>query len=105
MHIVNISSMGGFQGTVKFPGLAAYSSSKAALVNFTELFAEEYKETSIKMNCLCLGAVQTEMLEQAFPGYVAPTSPSDMASYIVDFSFNGSKYFNGKILPVSSTTP
>ncbi len=105
LHIVNISSMGGFQGTVKFPGLAAYSSSKAALVNFTELFAEEYKETTIKMNCLCLGAVQTEMLEQAFPGYEAPTLPNEMAGYIVDFAKTGSKFFNGKILPVSISTP
>lgn len=105
MHIVNISSMGGFQGTMKFPGLAAYSSSKAALVNFTELFAEEYKNTTIKMNCLCLGAVQTEMLEQAFPGYIAPTSAEEMATYIVDFALNGARYFNGKILPVSISTP
>lgn len=105
MHIVNISSMGGFQGTMKFPGLAAYSSSKAALVNFTELFAEEHKETNIKMNCLCLGAVQTEMLEEAFPGYEAPTQPAEMAEYIVDFSLNGWKYFNGKVLPVSISTP
>lgn len=105
LHIVNISSMGGFQGTMKFPGLAAYSSSKAALCNFTELFAEEYKATNIKMNCLCLGAVQTEMLEQAFPGYIAPTQPAEMANYIVDFSKNGATFFNGKILPVSISTP
>ncbi|MBN9292433.1 MAG: SDR family oxidoreductase [Flavobacteriia bacterium] len=105
LHIVNISSMGGFQGTMKFPGLAAYSSSKAALCNFTELFAEEYKATNIKMNCLCLGAVQTEMLEQAFPGYIAPTRPAEMANYIVDFSKNGAAFFNGKILPVSISTP
>ena len=76
-----------------------------ALVNFTELFAEEYKETAIKMNCLCLGAVQTEMLEQAFPGYVAPTTPREMANYIVDFAQTGMKFFNGKILPVSISTP
>lgn len=105
LHIVNISSMGGFQGTMKFPGLAAYSSSKAALVNFTELFAEEHKDTTIKMNCLCLGAVQTEMLEQAFPGYNAPTSASEMANYIVDFALKGARFFNGKILPVSISTP
>ncbi|NRA11272.1 MAG: SDR family NAD(P)-dependent oxidoreductase, partial [Crocinitomicaceae bacterium] len=62
-HIVNISSVGGFQGSVKFPGLTAYSTSKAALCSFTEMFAEEYKESDIKMNCLALGAAQTEMLE------------------------------------------
>jgi short-subunit dehydrogenase len=35
------------------------------LCSFTELFAEEYKNSSIAMNCLCLGSVQTEMLEEA----------------------------------------
>lgn len=104
-HIVNISTMGGFQGSVKFPGLSAYSTSKAAVTSFTELFAEEYKESKIKMNCLCLGAAQTEMLEDAFPGYKAPLSAYEMASFVADFTLNGYKYFNGKILPVSLTTP
>jgi len=104
-HIVNISTMGAFQGSVKFPGLSAYSTSKAGVVSFTELFAEEYKETKIKMNCLCLGAVQTEMLEEAFPGFKAPLSAKSMASYIHDFASNGDKYMNGKILPVSLSTP
>ncbi|MGV3630583.1 MAG: SDR family NAD(P)-dependent oxidoreductase [Bacteroidota bacterium] len=104
-HIVNISSMGGFQGTVKFPGLASYSTSKAALASFTELFAEEYKETRIKMNCLCLGAVQTEMLEEAFPGYEAPLTAWEMAEFIHDFAVSAHRYLNGKIIPVSLTTP
>ncbi|MGM0478012.1 MAG: SDR family NAD(P)-dependent oxidoreductase [Bacteroidota bacterium] len=104
-HIVNISTVGAFQGSVKFPGLSAYSTSKAGITSFTELFAEEYKETPIKMNCLCLGAVQTEMLSEAFPGLEVPTSPEDMAAYIADFSLTGHQYFNGKILPVSASTP
>lgn len=104
-HIVNISSMGGFQGSAKFPGLTAYSSSKAALCSFTEVFAEEHKETSIKMNCLCLGAVQTKMLEQAFPGFVAEISPNEMASYIFDFACKQGRFINGKIIPVSLSTP
>ena len=104
-HILNISSMGGFQGSVKFAGLSTYSTSKAALCSFTELFSEEYKETKLAMNCLCLGAVQTEMLQEAFPGYEAPTSPSEIASFIVDFAQNGNRYFKGKILPVSLSTP
>lgn len=104
-HIVNISSMGGFQGSVKFAGLSAYSTSKAAVCSFTELFAEEYKDTKIKMNCLCLGAAQTEMLEEAFPGYEAPVSAKKMAEFIVDFALNGNQWINGKILPVSLSTP
>lgn len=104
-HIVNISSIGGFQGSVKFPGLTAYSTSKAALCSYTELFAEEFKETYIKMNCLCLGAAQTEMLEAAFPGYEAPVSAEKMAEFIADFALNGQQWMNGKIIPVSLSTP
>ena len=104
-HIVNISSVGGVQGSVKFPGLSAYSSSKAALVALTECLAEEYKETDLAFNCLALGAVQTEMLEEAFPGYQAPTSANDMATYIFDFSINGQYFYKGKVLNVSKSTP
>lgn len=104
-HILNVSSVGGVQGSVKFPGLSAYSSSKAALVGLTECLAEEYKETSLAFNCLALGAVQTEMLEEAFPGYEAPTSAKDMASYIFDFSIKGPEFYKGKVLSVSKSTP
>lgn len=104
-HIVNISSMGGFQGSVKFAGLSAYSTSKAALCSFTEMFAEEYKESNIRMNCLCLGAAQTEMLAEAFPGYEAPVSAEKMAEFIANFALTGDQWINGKILPVSLSTP
>lgn len=104
-HIVNISSMGGFQGSAKFAGLSAYSSSKAAIAGLTECLAEEFKGQGISVNCLALGAVGTEMLREAFPGYEAPLSSRQMAEYIADFSLNGHKYYNGKILPVSLSTP
>ncbi|MDD7886362.1 SDR family oxidoreductase [Flavivirga sp. 57AJ16] len=104
-HVVTISSMGGVQGSIKFPGLSAYSSSKAAVITLTELLAEEYKETGPSFNVLALGAVQTEMLEAAFPGYEAPITALEMAQYIFDFSLNGSKYYNGKLLQVSNSTP
>lgn len=104
-HVVNVSSMGGIQGSVKFSGLAAYSSSKAAVITLTELLAEEYKETGPQFNTLALGAVQTEMLQEAFPGYNAPTTAREMAQYIYEFSLNGNKHFNGKILQVSNSTP
>ena len=104
-HIVNISSMGAFQGTVKFSGLSTYSSSKAALTNLTEMLAEEFKDTPLKFNCLCLGAVQTEMLAKAFPGYEAPVNPKQMAEFIVEFTLNQWKWINGKVIPVSLSTP
>ncbi len=104
-HILNISSMGGFQGTMKFAGLSAYSSSKAALICLTECLAEEFKNRNIAFNCLALGAAQTEMLEEAFPGYKAPISASEMADFVVNFALIGHKYLNGKVLPVSLSTP
>jgi len=104
-HVVNICSMGGVQGTVKFPGLSAYSSSKGGLITLTELLAEEFKDMGPAFNALALGSVQTEMLEEAFPGYKASVSSTKMASYILDFAFNGHQFYNGKVLPIALSTP
>ena len=104
-HVVSISSMGGIQGSMKFAGLSAYSSSKGALITLSELLAEEYKEQGIAFNVLALGAVQTEMLQEAFPGYQAPISAKAMADYIFNFALTGNQFYNGKILQVSSSTP
>ncbi len=104
-HVVTISSMGGIQGSMKFPGLAAYSSAKGAVITLSELLAEEYKEQQIAFNVLALGAVQTEMLAEAFPDYKAPISAEEMADYIYNFSLTGNKLYNGKVLQVSSSTP
>ena len=104
-HVVNISSMGGVQGSSKFPGLAAYSSSKGAVITLTELLAEEYKETGPAFNALAFGAVQTEMLEEAFPGYEAPLSAAEMGSYLLNFALTAHQFYNGKVLPISSGTP
>jgi len=104
-HIVNVGSMGGFQGSVKFPGLAAYSSSKSALHTLSECLAFELAAMGIKVNCLALGSAQTEMLEAAFPGYESPIMAFEMGKYVADFARTGHKFFNGKILPVAVTTP
>ena len=104
-HVVNISSMGGIGGSSKFSGLSAYSSSKGAVNILTELLAEEYKETGPFFNGLALGAVQTEMLAKAFPGFRAPLSAGEIAPYIAQFALTGHQFYNGKILPISSSTP
>tara|TARA_B100000941_G_C28465368_1_gene533199 strand:- start:95 stop:769 length:675 start_codon:yes stop_codon:yes gene_type:complete len=104
-HVVNISSMGGVQGAAKFPGLSAYSSSKGGLIILTELLAEEFKESGPAFNALALGAVQTEMLEEAFPGYKAPISATEMATYILEFALKGQQLYNGKVLPIACSTP
>ena len=104
-HVVSISSMGGIQGSMKFAGLAAYSSSKGALITLSELLAQEYMDREISFNVLALGAVQTQMLKEAFPDFQAKTSPEEMAEYIYDFAINGNKFLNGKTIQVSNTTP
>lgn len=104
-HVVTISSMGGIQGSMKFAGLSAYSSSKGAVITLSELLAEEYKDRAISFNVLALGAVQTEMLEEAFPGYKANLLASEMANYIYEFTLNGNKYYNGKVLQVTTSNP
>jgi NAD(P)-dependent dehydrogenase (short-subunit alcohol dehydrogenase family) len=104
-HIVNIASMGSFQGSIKYKGLSYYSASKAALACLTECLATEFLEYGIIVNCLAIGAVQTEMFEEAFPGYKAPVSAGEMGEFIGDFALKGHKLFNGKILPVAVNNP
>lgn len=104
-HVVSISSMGGIQGSLKFAGLSAYTSSKGALITLTELLAEEYRQSGISFNVLALGAVQTDMLKEAFPKYKAPVNAEEMAQFIGEFSLKGNKYLNGKVFQVSSSTP
>ena len=97
--------MGGFQGSAKFKGLSIYSAAKGALNILTECLAEEFNEVGIKVNSLALGSVNTEMLQQAFPGYKAMVQPQEMALYIKNFAETAHHYLNGKIIPVSLTTP
>jgi NAD(P)-dependent dehydrogenase (short-subunit alcohol dehydrogenase family) len=104
-HILNISSMSGFQGSAKFGGLSCYSASKAALSSLTECLAGELSGSGISVNCLALGSVQTEMFAEAFPGYVAPVNAPEMGKFIAYFALNGNRFFNGKIIPVALTTP
>ena len=104
-HIVNVSGMGGVQGSVKFPGLSVYSATKAVLINLAETLAVELKEKNISINTIAFGSVQTEMFGEAFPSVEAGLSVADAAKYLADFCLNGQKYFNGKVLQISTSTP
>ncbi len=77
-----------YKAAQNFPGLAAYSSSKGAVITLTELLAEEFKETGPAFNALAFGAVQTEMLEEAFPGYEAPSKCSRNGFISLEFCIN-----------------
>lgn len=104
-HVINITSMGGYQGSTKFKGLSHYSASKAALASLTECLAEEYKMDGLSFNALALGAVQTDMLAEAFPNFKPKVTAEQMGEFVANFAMNGKSYFNGKIIPVSITTP
>jgi NAD(P)-dependent dehydrogenase (short-subunit alcohol dehydrogenase family) len=104
-HVLNIASMGGIQGSIKFPGLSAYSSSKSALITLTECLAEEYKNQNISFNAIAFGSVQTEMLAEAFPNFKAPITAKEAAEFVAQFAVTGQKYFNGKILQMALGTP
>jgi len=104
-HIVNIGSMGGVQGSSKFPGLSFYSASKGALAIWSESLASELAGSRIAVNCLALGSVETKMLQQAFPGYIASNTAAEMAEFIVHFAFQAHQIISGKTLPVARTTP
>ena len=104
-NIINISSMSGFQGSLRFPGLAIYGASKAALSSLTESLAVELAEYNIHINALAIGSVNTQMLKTAFPDYSSPIQPEQMAKYIYSFASEGFKLYNGKTLPVAVTNP
>lgn len=104
-QIVNLSSMGGFQGSEKFPGLSLYSATKGAVAILTEAMATEWSSKGITVNCLCPGAVDTEMLKSAFPGYQAPVTPTQMAHYIISFAQTAPGIMNGRIIPVTMSDP
>jgi len=103
-HIINISSMSGYQGSRKFPGLTAYSSSKAALASLSECVAEEWRERYIYCNCLALGAVDTDMIKVSIPGLKPVITAIQMADYIYEFAIKGHTYYNGQVIPVTLST-
>ncbi len=104
-HVVFIGSMGGVQGSSKYPSLSAYSTTKGAISVLTECLSTEWADKRISVNCLALGAVQTDMLAQAFPGYQAPVSAEQMGRYIGTFLTDAGFLYNGKILPVALNNP
>jgi 3-oxoacyl-[acyl-carrier protein] reductase len=104
-HVVNISSMGGVQGSMKFDGLAAYSSSKGALITLTECLSNELREEGVRMNCIALGSVETEMFATAFPGLRAGGEVGTVSEWLAEFSVRGWRFFNGKTIPFSASTP
>ena len=57
-RIVNIASIGGKHGA---PSQAHYSASKAAVMGFTRVLAQEVGVDGITANCVCPGIILTDM--------------------------------------------
>jgi NAD(P)-dependent dehydrogenase (short-subunit alcohol dehydrogenase family) len=60
--VLNVVSVAGMMAT---PGIAYYSSSKAALINVTRTVAAEWGPSGVRVNALAPGWLDTEMTDQA----------------------------------------
>jgi NAD(P)-dependent dehydrogenase (short-subunit alcohol dehydrogenase family) len=79
-NIVNVSSLGGIRGMQKFPGFAAYASSKHAIVGLTEALAIEGRPHDIRVNAVAPGTLRTPMIEAL--GLRPKTTPDSIAGTI-----------------------
>lgn len=61
--IVNMASITGIVGA---PGMAAYSTSKGAIITLTRTLALEVAEQAIRVNCICPASIDTPMLRASF---------------------------------------
>ena len=108
-RIVNIASIGGKQGA---PLQAHYSASKAAVMGFTRVLAQEVGGDGITANCICPGIVVTDMgrvnLEEKSVAdrWIAATAlrrlsqPEDIVGAAVFFASDMSAFVTGQSLNV-----
>lgn len=108
-RIVNIASIGGKHGA---PLQAHYSASKAAVMGFTRVLAQEVGADGITANCICPGIIVTEMgrtnlADQAnVDKWVAITAmrrlgqPEDVAGPVVFLASDAAAFVTGQTLNV-----
>ena len=106
-RIVNIASIGGKHGA---PMQAHYSASKAAVMGFTRVLAQEVGQFGITANCVCPGIVVTEMgranLEDPIVAnsWIAKTAmhrlaqPEDVCGPVCFFASDASAFVTGQSL-------
>jgi 3-oxoacyl-[acyl-carrier protein] reductase len=94
--IINIASTAGLGARA---GRAAYSATKAAIINFSLSMAEELKDYGIKVYCVCPEAVNTDMRHYINPDddFDNMLQASEIGEYIYRLIIDGYK-FDGQIL-------
>ena len=102
--IVNIASVA---GTVAFPGRAAYSVSKGAVIQLTRSIAVDYAAAGIRCNALCPGMIHTAMtdwrlsqpeLRDQMLAHIPQKEigcVDDVAGAVVFLAGPNARYFNG----------
>lgn len=108
--IVNVSSTTAIRAA---PYMASYSSSKAAMIQFTSVAAMEVARENIRVNCVVPGQVQTvgnEDFARKAPEVAAKTAeaipmgrggtPDELAAAIVFLLSDAASYITGIALPV-----
>ncbi len=111
--IVNTSSYMGLVGAL---GLAAYAASKGAVVNLTRSMALDYARANIRVNCICPGSVETDMIHAAWQLYGDVdeaarvwaakhpmnriASPDEIARLVLFLASDDSSFITGAAVPI-----
>jgi 3-oxoacyl-[acyl-carrier protein] reductase len=106
--IINVSSMWGQVGA---SCEVAYSASKAALIGFTRALAKEMGGAGIRVNCICPGVIETDMMASFTPEAVDELAqetplgrigqPGDVARAVAYLAGEGADFITGQILGVN----